>query len=312
MDLLKDIKELITQSLDDTTCIDIFNQYVFVHIEQAEKYYELAQEEEDVNYYSDVVYRAHQAYEGLLRLVYLGFNLGTLGKSTDNLTLHQIEESFIDDGFLGEMTKMEFIYFRRFWRNRSVHQPEQTYDRDEAVLAISHVTAMIYILLNHFFEYALKVTLSMEKLGDNLKNRNHGMLDATIVNHLKEFHKKIDGTFDNNSSQQLIILLKEYLENNIKGIDVISQYKGVDVIGFQPDIIINDNSEVIMVIEVKNDFTEKNMKIGLAQLKDYLFRTDLGKGIIYFWTLDKNVDYLVSVKIARDKEIIIIKPNTFE
>lgn len=55
-------------------------------------------------------------------------------------------------------------------------------------------------------------------------------------------------------------------------------------------------------------FTAKK-GFGYKQLKEYLFRSDVKRGILYFFTKESEASYEVTKENIQDKEIITVKPK---
>ena len=81
------------------------------------------------------------------------------------------------------------------------------------------------------------------------------------------------------------------------------------MLGYQPDIIINYNDNTLLIIEVKNEYTKQKLEFGYRQLKDYLFRSEVKRGVLYFYTDKKDTKYEINREWLHDREIITLKPD---
>ncbi len=302
-------KEITTLLNLNTDIKDILTSSVMVHIDRAERYYRQAKKQNDEQYYTDVVYRTNQAYEGMLKTAYLFFE----GVVECNLNTYQLEEYFEGKQIFNDRVKKSFTFYRKFWRNTSVHDHELFFNRDDAFLAIVNVSAFIYILLNQILEYQsariAKFLLELENYEAD-SSKDTPITDEIIIEQLKQFYEFPKGdAITGNNMPQIIGAIKGYLEGKLNGIEVITHYKGEDVLGYQPDIIINYNDNTLLIIEVKNEYTKQKLEFGYRQLKDYLFRSEVKRGVLYFYTDKKDTKYEINREWLHDREIITLKPD---
>lgn len=292
-----------------------FLETVMVHIDRAEYYYQQAEILKDEQFYTDVLNRTNKAYEGILRFTYREYTMHHCdGFGEIKSTTYELENYFEDLNLYNERLKVAFTLYRKLWRNPSVHENELFFNKDEALFAISHVLTLIFILLNQCAEHhSYNMAKCLEELGISKEEDNGGCFDINklseedIVNCLIGFHEIPKDEINNMS--QIIGAFKGYLERVMPGMEVVTHYKGEEVLGFQPDIILNKDDKTIFIIEVKNEFSEEKKDFGYKQLKEYLFRSDLEKGVLYFFTKDSKSSYEVIKESIRDKEIITMKPK---
>ena len=304
-----DLKHKIIQLVDDLDeYSDDIMDSVIVHLERAEYFLEQGDVLYDDQYYNDVVYRTNQAYEGILKFAYIVFTGDYNEDGSCSLSTYQIENHFEKTQVFNYRVKIAFTLYRKLWRNPSAHDSELFFNRDEAFLAIIYVSTFIYILLGKCSEH---ISYKVSKFLADLDEHEEVIDQEVIIKKLMTFHKlPIDKLIKEDSIPQLIGSIKGYLERINSGIEVVTHYKGDDVIGYQPDIVLNYGDETLIFIEVKRDYTEKKQEYGHKQLKDSLFRSDVKKGIIYFYTDEIDAEYEEDRKRIRDREIITLKPKS--
>jgi hypothetical protein len=311
MDLKNEIKLVLNELGQDHH--EPIKDSILIHLERAEHFYRLAEELNDSQYYNDVVYRTNQAYEGVLNYAYITFSGDYDEEGNCNLTTNEIEKYFMEEQVFNQRLGVAFALYRKKWRNESAHDSWIAFSKDEAFLAIVYVSAFICILLNQCVERIsydkIKIMKVLEDAGLLPKQDEFVGIEA-IISKLKFFHTlPLDKIIKGNNVSQITGAIKGYLEKEIIGIEAVTHYKGEDVIGYQPEIVLNYMDETILFIEVKIDYTKHKQEYGYKQIKDTLFRSDVKHGVIYFYTHQKDAEYEVDRKILRDKEIITLKPK---
>jgi hypothetical protein len=296
---------------------DIINSAI-VHIDRAENFFQQAKIMKDDQFYTDVIYRTNQAYEGILKIAYTIFTRGT-GEGLEEtgyttLTTYELENYFEENNIFNQRVRLTFLFYRKYFRNPSIHEDGLFFSRDEALIAIFQVSAFIYVLLNQMVESWAKRKVELQMILEEIlmkaSDDNEKTIEEVTIEKISTFHQipKDKVIFENNMLQ-IIGAMKGYLENTVKGVEAVTHYKGEDVMGYQPDIVLNYENETYLFIEVKNEYTKEKQEFGYKQLRDSLFRSDVKSGILYFYSDKRDAEYEVDEKCFRDRKIFTIMPK---
>lgn len=286
MDTLNAIKEQISEirKLSSVVTLD----KVLIHIERAEFFYQEGQEKNDENYFTDVIYRTNQAFEGSLRQSYM-----ILAEKSESLANNKrtvdIEEFFANNEIFNERVLHFFKNYRQEWRNKSTHNFKLFFDQSEAFLAIVNVSAYIYVLLNQIIE-----KLAFDKEKDRLKNEKEKqkIIQSIITKSDFDLHDKI------------VELIKEFSINN-KQLD--SNLKEIELIGMFSAFIQTASEKIDIQTEVKYIYKNRNYRLDMLiefekeklilefkrpsirqthshedQLLGYLIATKIEQGILWY------------------------------
>lgn len=146
MDLLKEIREKIRLNAASEDLQGL--ESVLAHIEIAERYHLRAKQERDEHLYTDVIYRANHAFEGILKEAYLTLSEKPVGR----ITPYEIESYLLDSNALRRRVVDLLKNYRENWRNPSTHDHKLFFSEQESFLAIVTVTAFVAILLEQILE----------------------------------------------------------------------------------------------------------------------------------------------------------------
>lgn len=116
---------------------------VRTHIEAAGRHFERGQAN-DESAFTDVIYRCNQAFEGSVKEAYRVLAKKDPAKTTPA----QIETYLIEKRTLRQKVLSQFTNYRTEWRNESTHNYKIDFDEDEALLAITSVTAFAIVLID--------------------------------------------------------------------------------------------------------------------------------------------------------------------
>lgn len=119
MDILKSIKEQVKEIKGLSTKYSL--EQIITHIERAELYYIEGMDKVDENYFTDVVYRTNQAFEGSLRQSYM-ILADKSEKQTKNKRTFDIEDYFESNSIFNDRVLKLFKNYRMEWRNKSLFQ----------------------------------------------------------------------------------------------------------------------------------------------------------------------------------------------
>lgn len=151
MDLLLQIKSKIKSNPDWNGARGI--ESVLTHIEIAERHHERAKLDRDEHLYTDAIYRANHAFEGILKEAYVLL----AGLPADKMSTYEIEEYLLTNNALRPRVIDQLKNYRQNWRNPSTHDYQLFFSEQESFLAIVSVSAFVSILLDQMLERAAYV-----------------------------------------------------------------------------------------------------------------------------------------------------------
>ncbi len=129
----------------------IFLDTVFTHLQRAEYFFRQGKETSDDQFYTDVIYRCNQAFEGGLKEAYKILAQKD-EHSVSQETPNNIEKYFASNKLFKDRVLKQFENYRKEWRNKSTHDHKLFFDQSEAFLALVSVSAFIYLLFNQILE----------------------------------------------------------------------------------------------------------------------------------------------------------------
>ena len=138
MDLLKLIKDKCDYFSDTENFQGL--ESVISHIEIAERHLEMGKMGDDY-FFTDVIYRTNQAFEGSLKEAHGIFT----GNKLKNVTPFKIEQYLEQNNLLKDRVLSLFTNYRTEWRNKSTHDYELYFTEQEAFLAIINICAFFNI-----------------------------------------------------------------------------------------------------------------------------------------------------------------------
>jgi hypothetical protein len=284
VDTLKSIEEQIKQIRDLSPEVSL--ERVLTHLERAELHYQSGKETGDDNYFTDVVYRTNQAFEGSFRQSYRILADKTEEQSNKKRTV-DIESFFETESIFNERVLYFFRNYRQEWRNKSTHDYKLFFDQSEAYLAIMNVSAYIHVLLNQIIEklafIAEQKRLKQEKSelnnlsklfkdGKSLKDKVVSLIKAFSVNNpnLKADTKEIE----------LIGMFRAFLKSAAKDIEVYTDVKVSTSNGFLYMDMLVVFGEENLIIEIKrpSSYSRHNED----QLLSYLDSMKIFEGIMWY------------------------------
>lgn len=196
------ILKLIKDQIDEATKLDeslIGLNSVFTHIKRAESLLNLAQAQEDDQYFTDVIYRTNHSYEGILKE---SFRVLT-GKNEDRKTPYQIEKHLLEHELLNERVIELLTNYREKWRNPSTHDHNLFFTYDEAFLAIMSISSFVHVFMTQILE---KVYYKKEK--------------TAVKNELSKIQKGIENDYKNFALKDKVkTILQAFGKRNITKTD---------------------------------------------------------------------------------------------
>lgn len=283
MDILKELNERLQQLEGESIAEGI--KAAIRHIEAAEKHYNRAVTEHDDEAFNDVIYRTNQAFEGMLKQAYEILT----GKTGKGVTPNAIEKYFIENQeYKGRIMQLLNNY-RQDWRNPSTHDHSLIFNDDEAILAISSVTAFTYILLGGIMEkvnfikgsYAAQESITLHETGILTKISADLPIVSAIMSYYSEFFGKAFPNVLRPKEQEIIGSLGGYLTSVLPDLR-ISRDMHLNVGDpARADFIVSSKEENT-VIEVKRPTKViSSVTVGYHQVLRYLELANWRRGILF-------------------------------
>ena len=286
MDTLKVIKEQIKEIRELSPNVSL--DKVLTHIDRAEFFYKEGKNSGDDNYFTDVIYRTNQAFEGSLRESYT-----ILADKTDTQTSSKrtidIEEFFESQSIFNERVLHFFRNYRKEWRNKSTHDFKLFFNESEAFLAIVNVSAYIYVLFNQIIEKLafqneqnrLMLEKSKQKTIQKIVSNSSLELHDQVVELIKEFSIDNDQITSDLKEIELIGMFNAFVKTASKNFEVKTDlYHVNNKSKVQIDMMISSGKERVL-IEVKKP-TLRDRSAHESQLLDYLIRLKTKNGILWY------------------------------
>ncbi|MFW9971932.1 MAG: hypothetical protein ACFFDF_17215 [Candidatus Odinarchaeota archaeon] len=309
MNLLKGIQDK-TDVVNSYKNITVLNS-IITHIQRAETYLNRGREEQEEDYFTDVIYRTNQAYEGILKESYKVFT----GHDPSSKPLYKIEEYFDQNDIFNKRVLDLFTNYRINWRNVSTHDYNLFFSEDEAYLAIVSVSSFIYILLNQIIE---KLSYNEEKeiiqKEKPLKDQIAQYENLDFFNQINEILSRFKLNREKKDKQteiEFIGAIEAFLEFNDPSLVIYRepQFWQKSTL-FTPDLIVEKNNHKIY-IEVKKEITEKTLNSNAKRLNRYLEQEIVEKMILI--TTSKVIGlkekFMNRIEKSENVNIIIIETN---
>lgn len=284
MDLLKSIRDKIKLFPPEFASIGL--EAVILHIETAEKYLHRAKTEHDDNLYTDVVYRANHAFEGILQEAYITL----AGKDSSKATPSDIEKYFSRNKLFKDRVLKLFTNYRTEWRNTSTHDYKLFLSEEEAFMAIVNVCAFINILLDQIIE-KINYIVEKRKTEDRIDEIKQSIKNYDSLSFVSRITKLITGFYLNelskNSNDMSEIEVTGILTGFLQTVDPNITIETHKVIGeerrLRPDMILTYNNERIIVELKRHRADRKYLEQGQYQLYSYLEASGICEGILFLY-----------------------------
>lgn len=307
MDILESIRDKISLIGKRTSKIDLSD--LLLHLERAEYYFKKGKETGDENYYTDVIYRTNQVFEGGLREVYKVL----VKKNKPNISTQIIENYLLDKELLKTRVLDFFTHYRRNWRNESTHNYRLSFNESEALMAITTVSSFTYVLITQIPEalaFQKESTINIDKQGvKKLLDDSKIEIDEKVVSLVKLFYSQNSKIIKENKYNELEIigLFTGFISAISKDITIQKEIK-IDMRRdfLRPDLIIEFDGESV-ILEFKRNRIEKNITISRTQMIKYLIASEIKTGVIIYFNqknfeeinVEKNIltDYDMTFKI---------------
>jgi len=276
---------------------------VITHIERANYFFEIGKKENDEQYFTDVIYRTNQAFEGCSRQAYM-ILAERSEQQVQNIKAFQIEQYFIDNDILNDRVLPQFKNYRDNWRNESAHNFKLFFREEEAYFAILNVLSYAYVLFNQMttklgaeieLERLKKEAKIAKRIKGQLKKKGLALKEKVIL--LIQFfdeHFYISNSKGDNkigrfiSEAEIMGMLSTYLkemtsdEMEIHFEKNLSESKSTRLIA---DIFIKQGEEKV-IVELKR-FGKANLTSLAEQVSTYLLAAKVSEGIAYVFNTNK-------------------------
>lgn len=286
MDTLNAIKEQISEIRELSSAVTL--DKVLIHIERAEFFYKEGRLNEDENYFTDVIYRTNQAFEGSLRQSYMILAEKSEIQANSKRPV-DIEDFFEANSIFNERVLHFFKNYRKEWRNKSTHDFKLFFDQSEAFLAIVNVSAYIYVLLNQIIEKLAfdneKERLKNEKEKQNLISNIFKQADLDlndkIIELIKEFSINNEHLKSSTKEIEIVGMFNAFIKTGSKQLDVKTDVKySENDRNYRLDMLLGLGDEKI-IIEIKQPSISPNHSHE-DQLLDYLIAAKIKQGILWY------------------------------
>lgn len=294
MDILQEIRKKV--KLDESLSSSEGVQAVITHIERAEFYLTKGKSDDDINYFTDVIYRTNHAFEGILKEAYTIMS-NTVG---DRKKPAEIEKYFASESVFQERILKMFQDYRQQWRNPSTHDYKLFFNEDEAFMAIVTVTAFVNILLNQLYE---KISYNQEKMNlsqaqKSIISKIHGFGGMDFFNKVEsvilQFANEIGKTINFSSTMkeyQLLGMLTAYLEDTgiAKNIERDYAFTDNNNVQLRTDLLISGEEDIFLEVKInRNSKIEKTFE---SQMMLYLHHSVVKRGILLLLSEKPDVQY---------------------
>jgi hypothetical protein len=258
---------------------------VIRHLQRAEVYLMRGRDQDDQDFFNDVIYRTNQAYEGILKEAYELFTsrVGTRLRTAD------LEQHFAKESILSARVSSAFQTYRQEWRNPSTHDHRLFFSEQDATLALSTISTFVYLLLDQMIEVRAS-QLQQERterssLKKDVPSRTgksiaevaaSALMDHALSDALTGFSKEtreieIIGTVHGHLAAALPQIKVDH--------DPIIQTQTARL---RPDLVLNDGQNTV-VVEIKRLTGAPGEKLAqaLVQLESYLAATQTHQAVLY-------------------------------
>jgi hypothetical protein len=297
-----DLLNLIKSKVSIFEASDMYEglEAVIHHIEIAERHFENGGQYDEY-FYTDVIYRTNQAFEGALKEAYRSFAEADPSRKTPA----QIEKYLESKELLKERVLVQFKNYRSEWRNKSTHDYKLFFSSQEALLAVVSVSAFCSILLDEMLEkhaYDTEISELSNKAGDIVvKLGNYHELEfhqqcLEILAHFSASHKRENNFKGKFNEFELRGKLAAYISTIDPEISIQTEVPfAIGSRRAMVDIILK-KGESGVIIELKRPSKESRLIAMKAtqQVASYLAVSGLTEGILYIPPYDKDSKVVIT------------------
>ncbi|MEM4204057.1 MAG: hypothetical protein QXS54_08325 [Candidatus Methanomethylicaceae archaeon] len=283
---------------------------VLLHIETAYRHFLRGQNDGDEQAFTDAIYRANHAFEGILKEAYRVL----AGKDPAGTRPYDIESYFEENSIFRDRVLNQFKRYRTEWRNPSTHDYRLFFDESEAFLGIVSVTTFACLLLDQISEQIafIKSKANAESQREEIQHRIPPP-DADLVSYLvqaiQEFALYYQPVFGK-TEVQVIGALHGFLAVALPDVQVtIEPLLGPTGQILRPDLLAQRRDEIV-VLEVKRRFSRQDCQRALAQVKMYMTLGNVKNGILFFLP-DKAGELVVEEHVVEEigGRMVVLRPK---
>ncbi|WP_258098600.1 GxxExxY protein [Marinoscillum pacificum] len=284
-----DVLDLIRNQLAEINRIspEISLDPIVTHIERAEHLFNEGKRKGDEHFFTDVIYRTNQAFEGSLRTAYMILADQTEEKANKKRTV-DIEDYIANNSIFHDRVLHHFTNYRQEWRNKSTHDFKLFFSESEAFLAIGNVSAYTYLLINQIIE-KLAYKVEQQKLAKQKKQKEKIRqvasdekldLKEKITAWIMLFLESTDKDFNTHLEIELIGMFEAFLDVVTDTIKVNREVKIEN--GSRPyriDMLIEQGKEKVIL-----EFKSPRMRYHKGyeqQILSYMGFTGIKEGILW-------------------------------
>ena len=303
---------LFRKRISDTS---LSNRYpgilcVLAHLEQAEGLYSRGTSDREDQYFTDAVYRANHAFEGMLREAYGLFT----GKDATGLNIATIENRLLKDGVFQTRVMELFKNNRQSWRNPSTHDHTLFFDRVESFLAVQSVSSFVNILYEQMVEKIAHdaiqntivgpppaITTAASTATGRLTNMERV---CTFLMNLVD-QKASEVSFAIQSEAEIVGLIHAFLEVAVDVNHVMREPQiGNHKTRLRPDISFYFENESY-IVDVKHGDYIKSGQVWVETMGKYLIESDIGNAVLVVIGGARPYDYRVVDRTLPDRMLRI-------
>jgi hypothetical protein len=256
---------------------------VLKHLQMAERHFDEARRTGEDELFTDVIYRANQVYEGMLREGYAVF-AGQGAKK--GLKTYELESYLKDNHIFKDRVVGAMEHYRQKWRNPSTHEHVTSFVESEALMALLSVTSFAALLLDQlvdslvFTHEAQEMEKELEKVQANLERVRSEPLVDRLSFVLPDFGHRL--TVSLKSELEVVAQLRAYLTTVLPDAVVEEAPSFSDQQGIvRPDLYIREGKETA-VVEVKRykAWSQREQQSALEQMHRYLAAADANSAFL--------------------------------
>ncbi|WP_422105069.1 hypothetical protein [Winogradskyella sp.] len=301
MDALNPVKEQVERI--NTLRSNLNLNSVITHIERANLFFERGKKEYDEQYFTDVVYRTNQAFEGCSRQGYMVL-AGKSEEQAQDIKAYQIESYFIENNILSDRVLPQFKNYRDNWRNESAHNFKLFFNEEEAYFAILNVLSYAYVLFNQMItklgeeieiERLRKEAIKIKKIKGMIKKKGLSLKEKiiTLIEYFDKEYEISKSKIDDNTvffikEAEVIGMLIAYLSemtNSEMTIQAEKRLESGSSRGLIADICIEYKGEKL-IVELKR-FGRRTIDSYTEQISMYLQAASTNEGVVYIYNPTK-------------------------
>lgn len=292
MDPLRTLRDRVAASGLQQRCPGV--RAVMAHIEHAECLFRQAGQAHESQYFTDAVYRANHAFEGMLREAFVLFT----GTDSAGATIQSVENTLLKEKVFEPRVIELFKNYRQNWRNPSTHDHTLFFSSVEAFLAVLNVSSFAYVLAEQMIE-RIAFTDTRASVADGTA------LSESVTVYVASSIEKLCNTLTVALNRARGELTKVgYLESQLLGavhgilskIDEVSEAVLHPIMnrrlrGFRPDLLAKFRGEWF-ILEVKQGHGPVDLWI--QQSERYLHGLDVKLAVLFLFKSDQPFSFITS------------------